>query len=46
VERPITQAAHLWVTAFAGLPAQSVWQGDYLLERQQRCTTHDAQLGF
>jgi hypothetical protein len=33
------------VAAFAGVLAQSVWQGDYLLESQQRRSTQDA-LGF
>jgi hypothetical protein len=28
VERPIRQAAHLGVAAFASALAQSVWQGD------------------
>jgi hypothetical protein len=30
------------VTAFACVPAQSVWQRDYLLEGEQRCSTQDA----
>jgi hypothetical protein len=35
VKRPVGQATHLGVTAFAGVLAQSVWQGAYLLEGQQ-----------
>ena len=42
MERPIRQEAHLRVTAFACVPAQSVGQRDYLLEGQQRRRTHDA----
>jgi len=39
VKRPIGQAAHLRVSALACVPAQSVWQGAYLLKSQQhRCT--------
>jgi len=42
MERPIRQAAHLWVAAFAGVLAQSVRQRDYLLKSQQRRSTQDA----
>ncbi len=35
VEHPVGQAAHLGVAALAGVPAQSIWQGDYLLEGPQ-----------
>ena len=42
MERPVGQEAHLGVAAFAGVLAHSVRQRDYLLEGQQRCTTHDA----
>ena len=33
-KHPIGLAAHLGVAAFAGVPAQSVRQGDYLLQSQ------------
>src|SRR5215203_6760397 len=42
VQCPIRQEAHLRVTAFACVPAQSVGQRDYLLEGQQRRRAQDA----
>ena len=42
MERPVGQAAHLGVAAFAGVLAQSVWQRNYLLEGQQHRSTQDA----
>jgi hypothetical protein len=41
MEHPIWQQTHLGVAAFAGMLAQSVRQGDYLLESQQHRSTQD-----
>jgi hypothetical protein len=35
VKRPIGQAAHLGVTALAGVLARGIWQRDYLLQGQE-----------
>ena len=43
MKRPIRQEAHLRVTAFACVTAQSVWQRNYLLKGQQRRYAHELQ---
>jgi hypothetical protein len=42
VEHPIRQAAHLGVSALAGVLARGVWQRDYLLQGQQHRGTQYA----
>jgi len=42
VEHPIGQAAHLGVSALAGVLARSVWQRDYLLQGKQHRSTQYA----
>jgi hypothetical protein len=45
VERATGQAAHLGVAALAGVFAEDVWTGDYLLERPKDDVVEGAAAG-